>query len=41
MGPLTPDSRVPLLMERMPIDEITRSKECTTSGNKMKPDGSE
>lgn len=39
MGTFAPDSRVPLI-ESIPTDDTTKSKECTTRGNRIKPDGS-
>lgn len=39
IGDFKLESRLPLI-ESIPTDEITRSNEWTTRGNKMKPDGS-
>jgi hypothetical protein len=38
-GDINPESRVPLI-ERMPTDDTTRSKEWTTRGNRIKPEAS-
>jgi hypothetical protein len=39
MAEIIPDSRVPWI-ERIPTEETTRSNEWTTSGNRIKPEGS-
>ena len=39
IGDVNPESRVPLI-ERIPTDDTTRSKEWTTRGNRIKPEGS-
>jgi hypothetical protein len=38
-GDINPESRVPLI-ERMPTDDTTRSKEWTTRGNRIEPEAS-
>lgn len=39
MAEIIPDSRVPRI-ESIPTDDTTRSNEWTTSGNRIKPEGS-